>query len=678
LRPKLTIAVLLALAALAVTAAPASAQWRPVPRECESGQAAAGCATQPAFVGGTWNVGVSPDGRTAYSLAFGNNNAVPRPGSIHVFTRNPATGALTLKPGADGCLTSAAVTGCVTARGIARADEILFSADGRFVYVTSNEDVLATPAGLSGGVAAFARNTTTGVLEQLPGMTGCINEDGSEGCQPAPGIGGRGAVMSADQKNLYVLGNESLAVLNRDAGTGALAPGGCFGVSSGGGACTDLTPRPGGRQLAISADGRHLYTPTAFGGLPGSNGLRVFARNTTTGALTPAGCITQGVIAGCGRVTQIGAFPQNIVISPDSRHVYFSHNTGIVTFARNATSGGLAFASCINDAGSGGCANSSNTASLTYMAVSPDGQDIVAVPQGAPGGMTAFARNATNGALTRRPGPDGCLTPDGRGLDNGTLIAGACRASSTVGQFGHVRFFGNGTILAGWVAGDRIVDIKRDFYPVCQSRAVTVRRNTAQAIPLTCTDRNGDPVARTIVQPPNAGTLGAINQAAGTVFYSPFQNFTGSDQIGFRATAAGLTGATAAIAITVPGRSNRPRRIRAGLSFTFDSFSDHTVLTKLIVRGVPRGAKVRAVCKVRGRSCAGKARRPFSKRGRGSVNLKSRLVGVDLPVGARITITVTKRGMIGSAKLMTIRSRQAPKIASRCLRPGSNKLRKRC
>ena len=41
-------------------------------------------------------------------------------------------------------------------------------------------------------------------------------------------------------------------------------------------------------------------------------------------------------------------------------------------------------------------------------------------------------------------------------------------------------------------------------------------------------------------------------------------------------------------------------------------------------------------------------------------------------------MTITKRGVVGAAKVVTIRPRKAPKIVSRCLKPGSQKLRKRC
>jgi hypothetical protein len=667
-------AVALACATLLAAAAPAAAQWRPVQRQCLAGSATVtGCTTVPGF-GGAWNVAVSPDGRNAYTTSLKTATSAGR-GSIHVFNRNTATGTLALKPGADGCITHVdqPVTGCAQARGIGRADEIMISGDGRFVYVASQDDVTSTPNMLAGAVAVFSRNTTTGVLTQLPGQDGCINDDGSEGCFDGHAIGGRGAVLSADQRNIYVLGQESLAVLQRNPTTGKLSQAlpGCFGLSGSNDNCVDTSPRPTGRQLALSGDGRQLYTPA-------TNGLRIFARNTSTGALSVGGCLTQdGSGTNCGRVPGIGLAPRNLVISPDSKNVYLSHVDGVVTFARTGT-GALAFRSCLNDAGNVGCANSSNVSNLSFMAVSPDGQDVVAVPQGGAGGFAAFARNASTGVLTREPGRDGCLTPDGSGFDNGAAVPNACRAASGMSFFGHIRFVGNGLIYVGFFGGDRIAVVKRDFYPVCRGRSVTVRRNRAKRLPLACSDRNGDAITRAILQPPGAGTLGAINQASGSVIYSPFNGFTGSDSFSFRATASGLTSAPAALDITVAKRKAKGIR-GVSLSYAYLSFSDHTELTKLVVRKVPRGSKVRAVCRFRGHRCAGKAARPFTKkRARGNISLAKRFVGVDLKVGSRITVTVTKKGLVGAANVVTIRARKAPKIISRCLKPGSKKLRKHC
>jgi len=138
--------------------------------------------------------------------------------------------------------------------------------------------------------------------------------------------------------------------------------------------------------------------------------------------------------------------------------------------------------------------------------------------------------------------------------------------------------------------------------------------------------------------------------------------------------AAGLFGPPATISVTVPaGPKPKPKRIRGvTLTFLFAAFTDHTVLTNLALKGVPKRSTVRAVCK-----CGGKARTFKKKRARGTVNLK-RFVNVSLPVGSRLTVTVTKAHTIGIAKVLRVRSRAAPKVSTRCLKPGSSKLRKRC
>ena len=81
-----------------------------------------------------------------------------------------------------------------------------------------------------------------------------------------------------------------------------------------------------------------------------------------------------------------------------------------------------------------------------------------------------------------------------------------------------------------------------------------------------------------------------------------------------------------------------------------------------------------------GRRCAGKARKPFTKqRARKTVNLGNRFVGVDLTVGSQITVRVTKPGMIGAARVITMRSPHGPEdhlpLSAARVR---SKLRKRC
>ena len=61
---------------------------------------------------------------------------------------------------------------CAGGRGITRPDEILISADGKNVYVTSWADPVAA------AIAVFNRDSA-GVLTQKGGQAGCINDDGT-------------------------------------------------------------------------------------------------------------------------------------------------------------------------------------------------------------------------------------------------------------------------------------------------------------------------------------------------------------------------------------------------------------------------------------------------------------------------------------------------------------------
>jgi hypothetical protein len=87
--------------------------------------------------------------------------------------------------------------------------------------------------------------------------------------------------------------------------------------------------------------------------------------------------------------------------------------------------------------------------------------------------------------------------------------------------------------------------------PVCGSRAVTVPAGGAVALPLACTDPNGEAVKRAVAAGPAHGSLGAISQAAGTVAYRPAAGFAGTDDVAYTATDGTNVSARAHIAITV-------------------------------------------------------------------------------------------------------------------------------
>src|SRR3954468_1493790 len=116
-------AIALTCAALALTAVPASAQWRPIVRQClAASDTTPGCGTAAPFVR-AWNVVVSPDGLAAYAAAYHDH-------ALIVFNRNRATGTLSFRQ----CFTLSLIPGCTaTAPGLARPDEIVPTPDGKNV-----------------------------------------------------------------------------------------------------------------------------------------------------------------------------------------------------------------------------------------------------------------------------------------------------------------------------------------------------------------------------------------------------------------------------------------------------------------------------------------------------------------------------------------------------------------
>src|SRR4029077_11416173 len=103
-------------------------------------------------------------------------------------------------------------------------------------------------------VAIFARNTTTGALTQLSGTAGCVSSDGTGGsCTQARGLqGARTAVVSPDNLHVYVAAQtgNAVAVFARNTTTGALTQ------LSGAAGCIAETG-----DGVTCADGHALVTP---------------------------------------------------------------------------------------------------------------------------------------------------------------------------------------------------------------------------------------------------------------------------------------------------------------------------------------------------------------------------------------------------------------------------------
>src|SRR3954465_2985628 len=158
-------AIALTCTALALTAVPASAQWRPITRQClAASDTIPGCGTGTPFLG-AWNVVVSPDGLAAYAAAYDDH-------ALIVFNRNPGTGTLSFRQ----CFAISIVPGCTQSTpGLERPSEIVPTPDGKNVYVTSDAD------GFPAALITFQR-TATGLLIN----PSCIGDDTSTGCTTVP------------------------------------------------------------------------------------------------------------------------------------------------------------------------------------------------------------------------------------------------------------------------------------------------------------------------------------------------------------------------------------------------------------------------------------------------------------------------------------------------------------
>ncbi len=489
------------------------------PSACLSSTAANGCAALGLGLGfnGAGPLTVSNDGQNVYVGNLGHGDTVS-------FTRGPG-GALTTLGG---------VPADATTDGIQQ-----FATEGAGVFGAVADNDTA-----NGGVAAYARGTdgkltlANVVADNCPQGQACAADD-DNGLDTVFGV-----TVAPDGKHVYAVsggggggvggggiggGLGALTVFSRDQATQTIAEQQCVpAVATSAGLCatTDSPALIDASGVAVSPDGKFLYTTTADGDLVGFDLVQSGAKAGQIGS--QVNCLSAFAIPdGCQQSSGIEK-ANALAISPDGRDVYVAANEGIGALHRDTATGALSFTQCFTSILDPACTKDTALQKSGFgVVVSPDGRYVYfGGGTDSLGYVVAYVRDAESGTLTRlgcinRFATDGCVAAAGMSNVAQIAITPDSRYLYTAGEDGGD---GDGAVVAFRIEGA----------PSCTPASVNVLAGQSVTIPLACTHSSGDPLTLGI-SPAQQGTLGQIDQQAGTVTYTAAANASGDDVLTFQA-----------------------------------------------------------------------------------------------------------------------------------------------
>jgi streptogramin lyase len=126
-------------------------------------------------------------------------------------------------------------------------------------------------------------------------------------------------------------------------------------------------------------------------------------------------------------------------------------------------------------------------------------------------------------------------------------------------------------------------------------------------------------------------------------------------------------------AAQVVAHASKPARLAAHATFRSSSSRTATRITSLRLVGLSGGEHARVTCSSKRKGCSFATRRYASLK-KGTRNL-SALFGArrKLKPGVKISVAITKPGLVGTSAVLTTRAGRAPRIVRRCLAPGAKK-----
>jgi DNA-binding beta-propeller fold protein YncE len=436
----------LTVAASPALAVPPLAQL-PGDAGCLSASGSGGACASGAPLDGAFAVTVSPDGRNVYVAAHTS-------GTVVVFDRDVATGALTRKVGIAGCVSDSGNGGeCANGVAMVHPLDVAVSPDGRNVYVA---------AALSDAVAIFDRDLETGAITQKPGLAACVSRTGTGG---ACAVGRMlfqtyALAVSPEGSNVYVTaqGGDGIAVFDRDRANGALTQKagieGCIAERPGG-ICGEGRAVAGTQSVVVSSDGRNVYTTSHA-----ADAIAIFDRDPSTGALAQkagtAGCISDlGAAWGCAQGHSMD-YPLSPAISPDGRVLYLAAilSSAVLVLDRDPATGELSqrpgAQGCISETGADSCVDGTAVEYAQSLVVSPDGRSVYLAAQ-VGNAVAVFDRDPQSGALQQKAGVAACISDDGTGGACGSgraLVAPVSIATSPDGRNVYLAAVQSGALAA--------------------------------------------------------------------------------------------------------------------------------------------------------------------------------------------------------------------------------------
>ena len=669
----LVVLALLALAPLAQAAPGGGLRQFGSTKGCIVDEAAtpSGCEDVRALQGVNGDMVMSPNGRQLYVPAEAKQ-------AIVVFNRDPSTGALTQKSGANGCVTSspavAASDACATAASgqLTGVKGLAISPDGNDLYsVNSGGRLLAFDIDSDGNL--FWRNEDNFCGCDL--RTVAVSPDGFSIYAGGPGTAAPGFSTSYDG---------IVGVYNRNQANGAI---GTFrGFFTGSTYGTVVPAMMSVASVQVTPDNKQLIVTNGENLACCDWSVLAFDRTTSgpsQGLLaapnTASRCVSGTTIANCQ--TRAGqSYPQGTAIADGGRTIHVASYETVSTITRDPATGNISpntGGKCFSYSASiSGCSQATplfaDFGNMRGIAVTPDGNDLYVASQAANGGLWGYSRGG-DGSISLKPRPFGCSTINGS--PGCSTLRGGVPTRTMVAAPGSRNVYAAG--------GNRLYSFVTDRAPVCSDLGVGTGHNTAVTIPLDCSDPDGDDVTYEVVSQPARGFVGAVQ--GNTVNYGPLVGTSGGDSFTYRAVAAGVPSDPRTVSVDVAGAPAAPpvvnppvvtpkptRILGITMPFAFSkSTKQYTIFTLLQIKGIPSASTLKVTCKApKGKKCPAKS---WTKRNaKGTISLKKWLKK-RLPAGSTLTATITKSGRIGAVKIMTVKKRARPSFADRCLKPGAKK-----